>query len=213
MDFVVVSDRATDTTVIHVESVSVVDGDAILTLSRSTEQSEQVSVSYLPGAMHPLQDTSYNEVPVLTDRSVRHVHPMVGNTTSEDDLLRNATSLANTPRNEAKVERLDLSASDLLNLDVLTGLTDLEALDLSDNQIEDVSILARIDGLEVLNLSNNTVTSVAALSESKYLRVLDLSRNAVANLSPLTNLTTLRRLDLSGNDLIDIRPLSTLQQL
>ena len=63
-DFVVAADN--QPAAVRVASVAVAGGEAVLTLSRAIESSEQVTVSYLPAPMHPLQDASFNPAPELT---------------------------------------------------------------------------------------------------------------------------------------------------
>ena len=212
-DFVVVSDAVTPSEAIPVESVSVTNGDAVLTLTRPAEPTKNVSVSYLPGAMHPLRDTSYNAARATTDQPVRHVRLNVGDGTELKD-----NNPAELPRETefvygAKVEVLDLAGMGPIDLSALTGLEDLTVLDLSGNRINDLSSLRGIGSIEELNLQNNAVTDLAPLRFLADLRVLDLSTNAIADISPLTGLTALRHLNLSGNDLADIRPLTGLRNL
>ena len=204
-DFVVVSDVVTHNKAIPVASVTVTNGDAVLTLSRRVESSENLSVNYLPGAMHPLQDTSYNATPVLNDKPVRQIR-RTGRVTP-------ITSMETGFRSSAKLEVLDLSSSNREDLSLPTNLTDLATLDVSENHVDDLWPVAGIGGLEVLDLRDNAITDLAPLRILSDLRVLDLSENAIADISPLAGLTALRRLNLSGNGLADIRPLSGLRHL
>ena len=203
--------------VVPVESVAVVDGAAVLTLSRAVEGTEQVTASYLPAAMHPLQDGSFNPAPALTGQVVEHA-PVAGGpaAVAELDVIPSAAP-ALPPSldawHPAKVEVLDLSARGLADLSALSGLADLEVLDLGGNRIADLSPLAGIAGLERLDLRDNAVADLSALAGLASLRVLDLSGNAVSDVSPLAALTELRRLDLSGNRVADLRPLSELRGL
>ena len=212
-DFVVTADASTGTAAIAVESVAVADGEAVLTLSRRVDESENVSVSYLPASMHPLQDTSYNPAPTLTDEPVSHARPPNREDVVARDILRPDPLPETEPWSAAKVEVLDLSASGISDVFSLTGLTDVEALDLGGNRVNDLSPLAVMAGLEVLDLRDNAVTDLSPLGSLTHLRVLDLSGNAVTDLSPLAGLTALRRLDLSGNHVADLRPLSELRGL
>ncbi|MDE0365660.1 MAG: leucine-rich repeat domain-containing protein, partial [Gammaproteobacteria bacterium] len=213
-DFVVAAGPLTSGTLtIPVESVAVVDGEALLTLSRPIEESESVSVSYLPAAMHPLQDRSYNPAPALTGQPVRQARRVNG----DDVTAGNIEPLDPLPETRflsaAKVEVLDLSASGLSDVSSLAELADVEVLDLSGNRIDDLWPLAAMAGLEVLDLRDNAVVDLSALASLPHLRVLDLSGNAISDTSPLAGLTALRRLDLSGNRVADIRPLSELRRL
>ena len=201
-DFVVAAGPSGDI-VVPVESVAVVDGKAVLTLSQGVEESENVSIGYLPAPMHPLQDASYNPAPALTAQPVRHAGPM-----GRPDPFREVGSWSGT-----KVEVLDLSASGLSDVSPLAGLQDVEVLDLGGNRIDDLGPLAALPGLTVLDLRANDVGDLSPLASLPHLRVLDLSDNAVSDLTPLAGLAALRRLDLSGNRVADLRPLSELRRL
>ena len=212
-DFVVAADASTGTETIAVESVAVVDGEAVLTLSRPVEESENVSFSYLPAAMHPLQDTSYNPAPALTVQPVRNAGPVDRPDVAARDVAAPDLPPETASWSTAKVEVLDLSDRGLSDVSSLAGLQDVEVLDLGGNRVDDLGPLAALAGLGLLDLRDNAVGDLAPLASLAHLRVLDLSGNAVSDLTPLAGLTALRRLDLSGNRVADLRPLSELRGL
>ena len=212
-DFVVTAESPMRTAGIPVVSVTVVGGDAMLTLARSPSESEKVTISYLPAPMNPLRDTSYNPAPALTNQPVQHVQPMDSGADSILALAPTTLLRGTAPTLKKKIEVLDLSGSGHADLSALAGYTDLEAIDLSENLINDLWPLSEIVGLEMLNLSSNAVTDLVPLGMLSGLRVLDLSNNAVSDLSPLIGLSALRRLNLSGNRVTDIGPLLELRQL
>ena len=217
-DFVVAA-GASGAEAMPVESVAVTGGAAVLALSRKVEGTENVTVSYPPAAMHPLQDGSYNPAPALTGKPVRHARTALGPTDGAGASELAGWPAVHVPRpgavapGAAKVEVLDLSGQGLADLSVLSGLADVEALDLGGNRIVDLWPLAGMAGLERLDLGDNAVADISALGRLAHLRVLDLSGNAVSDISPLAALTDLRRLDLSGNRVVDLRPLSELRGL
>ena len=228
-DFVVAAGASGGAAAVPVESVAVVDGAAVLTLSRPAGPSESLSVSYLPAPMHPLRDASRNPASPLDRLPVRHVQgtgvvplsegvpPSIGPLEcalhQEVGLCSMQGRDAPGPGGAAKVEALDLSGRGLSDLSPLSGLADLEALGLGGNRVADLSPLAGLAGLEALDLRGNAVADLSALGGLTQLRVLDLSGNAVSDLSPLAGLAALRRLDLSGNRVADLRPLSELRRL
>ena len=216
-DFVVAAGSAAGAVAIPVESVTVEGGEALLALSRPVGRSENLSVSYLPAPMHPLQDASYNPAPNLSGQPVRHASAAAVAETAARDAT--PPELPAEPLSEAgpgggrKIEVLDLSSRGLVDLSPLAGLMDLEALDLGGNRIVDLWPLAATAGLEVLDLRDNVIGDLSPLASLPHLRVLDLSGNAVSDISPLAGLTALRRLDLSDNRVADLRPLSELRGL
>ena len=218
-DFVV----AAGASAIPIESVAVVEGAAVLTLSRPAEPSQSLSVSYLPAPMHPLRDASRNPAAALDSHPVRHVQGTSAAPRTEGvppsneyrDPMRGRDALG--PEAGAwsggKVEALDLSGRGLSDLSALSGLADLEALGLGGNRVADLSPLSGLSGLEALDLRGSAVADLSPLASLTHLRVLDLSGNAVSDLSPLAGLVAVRRLDLSGNRVSDLRPLSELRSL
>ena len=74
----------------------------VLTLSREIDEAEAVTVSYLPAAMHPLEDTSLNPVPALTGIPVRRTEtiPSIALFVTSDALS-----------DPEKIEILDISAN------------------------------------------------------------------------------------------------------
>ena len=221
-DFVVAA--GSPAAAVPVASLAVAGGDAALTLSRAVGPSAPVTVSYLPAPMHPLQDASFNPVPVLTGRVVEHVptavaaagartHDLRDPPAEVPDLIPAAPLPAPGSWGAAKIEVLDLSSRGLAELSALAGLADLEVLNLGGNRVADLQPLAAMAGLEALDLRGNAVVDVSALGNLRHLRVLDLSDNAVSDVSPLAGLTALRRLDLSGNRVADLGALSELRSL
>ena len=232
-DFVVAAGPSAGAAV-PIESVAVAGGAAVLTLSRTVEPREGVSVSYLPAPMHPLQDTSYNPAPALTGHPVRHEPAPAYQEAVTAEWPAQSIPAAGFADGE-KIEVLDLGGNRVADLWSLAAMADLEVLDLGDNAVSDVAALGNLDNLRVLDLSGNTVSDLwplatiadleeldlgdnavgdlTALGSLEHLRVLDLSGNGVSDLWPLAGLTALRRLDLSGNQVADLRPLSELRHL
>ena len=233
-DFVVAAGSSTGAAAVPVESVVVTGGAAVLTLSQAVEPQERVSVSYLPAPMHPLQDTSYNPAPALTDHPVRHEPATAFREAVPTEWPAQSMPTAGFAGGE-KIEVLHLSSRGLVDLWPLAAMADLEVLDLDDNTVTDVTALGHLEHLRVLDLSGNAVSDlwplaaitdlegldlgdnavddITALGSLGHLRVLDLSGNSISDIWPLSGLTALRRLDLSGNRVADLRPLSELRHL
>ena len=211
-DFVVAEGSSTGAEAVPVESVAVAGDAAVLTLSRTVEPLEPVSVSYLPAPMHPLQDASYNPAPALTGHPVRHVPATAHQEAVPTELPAQSMQAAGFSGGE-KIEVLHLPSRGMVDLWPLAAMADLEVLDLADNAVGDVAALGNLEHLRVLDLSGNVVSDLWPLAAMADLEVLNLGDNAVSDLSPLAGLTALRRLDLSGNRVADLRPLSGLRRL
>ena len=211
-DFAVAEGSSAGVASVPVESVAVAGGAAVLTLSRTVEPRERVSVSYLPAPMHPLQDSSYNPAPALTGHPVRHVPATAHREAVPTELPAQSIPAPGFAGGE-KIEVLHLPSSGLVDLWPLAAMADLEVLNLAGNAVGDVAALGNLAHLRVLDLSGNAVSELWPLAGMADLEVLNLGDNAVSDLGPLSGLTALRRLDLSGNRVTDLRPLLGLRRL
>ncbi|MDD9996269.1 MAG: leucine-rich repeat domain-containing protein, partial [Rhodospirillaceae bacterium] len=226
-DFAVAEGSSGGVASVPVESVAVTGGAAVLTLSRTVEPRERISVSYLPAPMHPLQDASYNPAPSITGHPVRHVTATAHQEAVPTQLPAQSMPAQSMPAQSMpaqsmpatgfaggeKIEVLHLPSSGLVDLWPLAAMADLEVLNLADNALGDVAALGNLQHLRVLDLSGNAVSELWPLAGMAELEVLNLGDNAVSDLGPLSGLTALRRLDHSGNRVADLRPLSGLRRL
>ena len=206
------ADSSSGAAAILVESVAVAGGAAQLTLSRTVEPRERVSVSYLPAPMHPLQDASYNPAPALAGQPVRHVPATAAREAVPTKLPAQSIPAGSVAGGE-KIEVLHLPSRGLPDLWPLAAMADLEVLNFADNAVDDIAAIGHLHGLRVLDLSGNAVSDLWPLAAMSDLEVLNLADNAVSDLGPLSGLTGLRRLDLSGNRVTDLRALSGLRRL
>lgn len=121
------------------------------------------------------------------------------------------------------LEQLTIEDAVADQLDVITGLTNLQSLritntivsndllkgisalpnltelTLSGCNLSNISPLAAVSGLIKLDLSNNTIRNLDALQDMSNLEELNLQRNAITDLSALAQLTNLQKLDVSFN--------------
>lgn len=96
-------------------------------------------------------------------------------------------------------EDVELSSSDIVDLEGVQFCTHAKVLDISDNRISDLLPLAELNELEELNLSDNEVEILDDLVHLKRLRTIMLSNNNIEDISPLFFLKNLEYADLSGN--------------
>ena len=203
-----------------VASVSVMGAEAVLELSPPVVAGEEVAVSYLPWAMHPLRASEGAEAAPLTELPVRNeTPPTLPFEPPADDAAVVATDVADgrvapplgpwlsallAERPASSLTRLDLPRRGLTDISPLAGLTGLEVLDLSGNAVADAWPLAGLSNLRRLDLSGNRIEDVSALAGLAGLEVLLLDGNGVADVLPLSQLPRLARLGLSGNRLTDV---------
>jgi Leucine-rich repeat (LRR) protein len=110
-----------------------------------------------------------------------------------------------------EIEELELSSSDVNDLDGVQFCIHAKTIDVSGNRISDLSPLIGLNDLEELNLSDNEVGLIDELSYLKSLKNLLLSNNYINDISPLFELHDLEYVELSGNN-IDIEQINQLAE-
>lgn len=110
---------------------------------------------------------------------------------------------------------LSVTATEDLDLSVLSKLTALETLELSGCRLneEELTAIGKLTNLRKLTLTGCGVSSITTLSGLTNLEELDLSNNTVRNISALSSMTALKQLNLSSNALTDLSSLSALSAL
>lgn len=111
-----------------------------------------------------------------------------------------------------EIEELELSSSDILDLDGVQYCINAKTIDLSDNRITDLTLFISLKNLEELNLSDNQIGYIDVLSNLEKLRCVRLSNNYIEDISPLFELGKLEYVELSGNK-IDIEQINRLTEL
>ncbi len=97
------------------------------------------------------------------------------------------------------MDEVELSESEIDDLDGVEYCIHTVIMDLSGNQITDLSPLSNLERLQELNLSNNQIGYIDDLSNLQQLKSLDLSYNSIDDISPLLEIETLEYVDLTGN--------------
>ena len=97
------------------------------------------------------------------------------------------------------MDEVELSESDILDLDGVEYCIHTLSMDLSGNRITDLLPLSALYQLQELNLSGNKLSYIDALGNLQQLRSVDLSNNAIDDISPLFEIATLEFADLTGN--------------
>jgi len=112
------------------------------------------------------------------------------------------------------LQELSISGNTSLgSADPLTYLPYLMTLDLSGTQISDLQSIASNKLLRNLNCSNNPITDITALSSLNELTTLDISNTAIDRLDPLSALIKLQYLKCSGTAIKNLDPLAGLRLL
>lgn len=118
-----------------------------------------------------------------------------------------------TEKDVLKIEKLDASDKDIVDLEGIENLTNLKWLDMSGNKVKRLDGLENLTNMEELVLSNNKIVSIKPLKNLKGLRSLDLSINRIKDITALERITKLRVLLLDSNVISDIEPLQELESL
>lgn len=107
------------------------------------------------------------------------------------------------------MDEVELSESEIDDLDGVEYCMHTISMDLSGNSITDLSPLASLERLQELNLSNNQIGYIDALGNLWQLKSIDLSNNSIDDISPLLEIETLEYANLTGNKVV----LSQIQEL
>lgn len=97
------------------------------------------------------------------------------------------------------MDEIELSESEIDDLDGVEYCVHTVSLDLSFNRIYDLSPLSSLSYLQELNLSNNQIEYIDEISNLQQLRSIDLSNNSIGDILPLLEIETLEYADLTGN--------------
>ena len=108
---------------------------------------------------------------------------------------------------------LDLTGSQVSDLEPLAKLTMLTSLDLMGTQVSDIRPLAKLTALTWLNLLETQISDIGPLASLAALESILLNGTQVSNIGPLAKLTALERLNLAFTQVSDIGPLATLTAL
>jgi internalin A len=117
-----------------------------------------------------------------------------------DDRLRQATLL-------------DLSNSQITDLQPLATMSKLNYLTLSNNQIRNLRPLAGLTNLITLRLDGNQISDLRPLAGLKNINALYLSHNQISDLRPLVGLSKIYHIQLRNNQISDLTPLASLRRL
>jgi hypothetical protein len=97
------------------------------------------------------------------------------------------------------MDEVELSESDIDDLDGIEYCIHTISMDLSGNRISDLSPLAGLQNIQELNLASNHLSYIDSLSNLQQLKSLDLSNNSIDDISPLFEIESLEYVDLTGN--------------
>ena len=99
---------------------------------------------------------------------------------------------------DAELEKAMREITGIQDRDImLSDVWELTSLDLSDTQVSDISVLGGLTNLQELDLYNTSVSDISVLRNLTNLKTLDLSGTQVSDISALESLTNLEKLYLS----------------
>lgn len=127
----------------------------------------------------------------------------------KDNSLADLNVLSNIRKT---VTHLNLAATRIQNIEVLSNFKNLISLDLSTNAIEDINPIKGLKDLEYLYLDNNKISIIPKLKLPKLFG-LWLYSNEIEDITNLQNLYNLVSLNVSYNKIKDIDLLKSLKNL
>jgi Leucine-rich repeat (LRR) protein len=84
------------------------------------------------------------------------------------------------------LENIEITNSNVENIDSLKDCKKITRIDLSNNNIKDISVLEFLEKLSILNLNKNKINNIKPISELGILKRLYLSYNEIENI-PIDN--------------------------
>lgn len=103
-----------------------------------------------------------------------------------------------------KVKYVDISESDLNDIEFLRPFTYIEELNMENNKISSLKPLENLEHLIVLRAGNNLIKDVDPLCNNLKLKYCDLFANLISDIDGLEWLDHLEHIDLSYNDLFNL---------
>ncbi len=108
---------------------------------------------------------------------------------------------------------LNVTQSQLTDIDFVAGATHASYVDLSVNAITDLSPVAHCTSLRRLTFSWNQVSDLTPVAGLTELKALSAYGNQISDLSPLAGLTTLEEIGFYQNQISDLTVLASLPNL
>jgi hypothetical protein len=153
----------------------------------------------------------------LTPNSFSSIFPLLTKLPPIKSLNLSETQVANLEplKGLTALQSLNLGNSkQVANLEPLKGLTALQTLNLYGTNVDNLEPLKGLTALQSLNLGNSKqVANLEPLKGLTALQTLNLTGTGVANLEPLKGLTALQSLDLTGTGVANLEPLKGLTAL
>jgi hypothetical protein len=121
-----------------------------------------------------------------------------------------------TDEDSKKVQRLDLTRTDINDISLIVKFTNLKTLILINNpQVSDITVMANLTNLQTLELGGAKISNISPLVNLVKLQKLNLGVVKISDVNLLANLTNLQTLNLVGDSskIIDIKPISNLINL
>ena len=111
------------------------------------------------------------------------------------------------------LKTLILNGNKIKKIKGLEKLVKLEKLELDENLIEDIENLETLKNLKWLSVAENNVTEIKGLDRNSSLEILELPGNNIKEINGLSYLPELRELNLSYNRITEIKGLDNSSKL
>ncbi len=128
--------------------------------------------------------------------------------------LSNRFNIDLTPiKKLTKLQKLNLSLSQISDIEPIKGLTNLQELRLSYTKVSSIEPLTKLSNLQYLDLWETQISNLEPLSGMKKLQELMLTSTKVSNLEPLRGLVNLKILLLMGTQVDNLEPIKDCKNL
>ena len=173
-----------------------------------------------PGLFHLLGDEDLGKLMRIpyTAEAVE-ITAVVGTSKDADIILETiARQLGKKPdeltdEDYSNIWELDLSDSEISDLEPIKGLSSLKWLDLKSTQVSNLEPIKGLRSLEWLNFNNTQVSDLEPIKGLGSLQGLYLINTQVSDLEPIKGLISLQGLYLKGTQVSDLEPIKGLISL
>jgi hypothetical protein len=174
------------------------------------------------GLLHLLADEDLGQlmrIPYPAEAEAAEIAAVVG-TSKDADIIREAIARSwqkkpdeLTDEDYREIIVLDLSGSEISDLEPMKGLRSLQSLHLRRTQVSNLEPIKGLSSLERLDLGGTEVSDLEPIKGLSSLQSLDLGNTKVSNLEPIKALSSLQRLYLRGTQVSDLEPINGLRSL
>lgn len=158
-------------------------------------------------------------IPYPTEAEAAKIAAVVGKS-KDADIIREAIArqLGKKPdelnaEDYREIKELDLSDSEISDLEPIRTLSSLQRLDFSRTKVRKLGPIKELSNLKMLYLGGTQVSDLEPIKGLSSLRTLYLGGTKVSDLEPIKRLSSLQELDLNSTQVSNLEPIKGISSL